>query len=463
MKITQFYSATVLIEEKTKILCDPWLTGSGLGGSWAQYPPYDFKPEVFDGVDYIYISHIHHDHLSVPTLERLDKSIPVLIHEFPGKGMKRIIESAGFEAIELQHNTQMDLGNGMSIDILAADDCNPEICGKAMGCTEWRKELGTLQIDTMAVIKNDRHTIVNINDCPYPIAKTVSEKIKFQYGDIDLLLMGYIKAASHPACFDYPSEKKMQMAWVKQERKLEENAEYVRIFKPRYFMPFAGSYILAGKNHVLEEYRGEPSLEYALKWYSAKFADSPYKCIGLSSDTTFDIESGVQSKPFEKIDAAEKEKYINDVLVKARYDWDDDPIPSWESLVSLLPEAYARFEKARGRYMWKSDTNILIRVNDKFIKVSCNGSGYDIIGIDEAEDIRPMLAMDMDIRLLYRILRGPKYCTWGIADGGYHVTYRREPDNYERGLYYCLAHFYSGDVTPVASSKSQLLQVNLTS
>ena len=60
MKITYLNSASVLIEDKNvKILCDPWLDGEEYFGSWGIYPPYDFRPEIFDDVDFIHISHIH--------------------------------------------------------------------------------------------------------------------------------------------------------------------------------------------------------------------------------------------------------------------------------------------------------------------------------------------------------------------------------------------------------------------
>ncbi|PJC50554.1 MAG: Zn-dependent hydrolase, partial [Nitrosopumilales archaeon CG_4_9_14_0_2_um_filter_34_16] len=87
MKITQLNSASVMIENndessKVKILCDPWLDGEEYLGSWAIYPPYDFNPDNFTDVDFIYVSHIHPDHCSAKTLSKLNKDIPVLIHNF---------------------------------------------------------------------------------------------------------------------------------------------------------------------------------------------------------------------------------------------------------------------------------------------------------------------------------------------------------------------------------------------
>ena len=77
MEITYHNSAAVLIkDDNTKILIDPWLSNGEYFGAWGIYPPYDFKPEEFDDVDYIYISHIHPDHCSPITLSKLNKKIP---------------------------------------------------------------------------------------------------------------------------------------------------------------------------------------------------------------------------------------------------------------------------------------------------------------------------------------------------------------------------------------------------
>ena len=41
-----------------------------------------------------------------------------------------------------------------------------------------------------------------------------------------------------------------------------------------------------------------------------------------------------------------------------------------------------------------------------------------------------------------RILSGPKNAHWNNAEIGSHLTFERKPDNYERGLYYCLSYFH---------------------
>ena len=59
----------------------------------------------------------------------------------------------GFEVIECDNCKPYMLDNGGSITIYAADNCNPEICGKFMGCGVVEKKFGSTQIDSLALFQ----------------------------------------------------------------------------------------------------------------------------------------------------------------------------------------------------------------------------------------------------------------------------------------------------------------------
>ncbi len=83
MKIRYIKSSCVSVESNgVKILTDPWLVDGEYYGSWCHYPPLDVDNEYLASIDYIYISHIHPDHFSRNSLEILNKTIPVLIHQY---------------------------------------------------------------------------------------------------------------------------------------------------------------------------------------------------------------------------------------------------------------------------------------------------------------------------------------------------------------------------------------------
>ena len=140
MKIKLYRSATVgIITENYKLLADPWLTDGEYYGSWCHYPYYDLEKNLDEINSYngIYISHIHPDHCSDETLKKIDKSIPIYIHKYHAPFLKFKIETMGFNVIEIENGETLKLSNNLQIKIFAADDCNPKLCYKFLGCANF--------------------------------------------------------------------------------------------------------------------------------------------------------------------------------------------------------------------------------------------------------------------------------------------------------------------------------------
>ncbi|MGH8607320.1 MAG: MBL fold metallo-hydrolase [Gammaproteobacteria bacterium] len=80
MKIHFVGHASILVEvDGVRILSDPWWRGPCFGAQWWTYPVPDIGT-VGDGrLDYIYISHGHHDHLHHGTLKTLPHDAKVLV------------------------------------------------------------------------------------------------------------------------------------------------------------------------------------------------------------------------------------------------------------------------------------------------------------------------------------------------------------------------------------------------
>ena len=454
MKITQLNSASVMIEDgvgdsKVKILCDPWLEGEEYLGSWAMYPPYTFNPDNFTDIDFIYVSHIHPDHSSAKTLSKLNKDIPVLIHNFPEKFLKNKIESLGFKTIELEHGLRISLKNNLHINIMAADNCDPNICGQIMGCGLAEVKFKTTQIDTMAVFDNEKQVIVNTNDCPFDIAKDTASLIKSLYGNIDVLLVGYVAASSWPHCYNLPDDEKHQESIKKQLTKLDTTKKYIELLQPKYYIPFAGRYTLCGKNTALNQYRGEPELEDAFEWLCSNVSPEKYRGIIMNNDCWLDIDTGKINKSYIPIDKNEKQKYINDVLSKKKFPYEYESIPSSSEIWNLIPKSYENFEKIRKKINWVSNSIIILKTidvnnDDLIIAISCNGKGFQKISKSDIENYDQYMSISLDIRLLKWLLSGPQKAHWSNADLGCHLIYNRVGSIYKRGLFYCWNHFYSG-------------------
>ena len=84
--------------------------------------------------------------------------------------MKNNIERLGFNVIELENGQSYPVSERVNISVFAADNCNPEICGRMFGCVSSQTE-GSSQLDSLCVIENDGEVLVNTNDCPWEISK----------------------------------------------------------------------------------------------------------------------------------------------------------------------------------------------------------------------------------------------------------------------------------------------------
>ena len=451
MRITQLNSASIIIEDRTnesqtKILCDPWLDGEEYLGSWAIYPHYEFVPEKFSDIDFIYISHIHPDHSSAKTLSQLNKNIPVLIHNFPEKFLKQKIEGLGFKTIELEHGVRTKLKNNLHINILAADNCDPSICGQIMGCGIAEVKYKTTQIDTIAVFDNGDQVVVNTNDCPFDIAKTVSTNIKSSYGKIDLILAGYVAASSWPHCYNLSDDDKKEQAIKKQFTKLETTKKYIELFKPKFYLPFAGHYTLCGKNTLLNKYRGEPELGDAFEWLISHVS-SKYLGVILNYDCWLDLDTGKTNKDYTPIDKTQKKKYMEEILINKKFPYEKDAMPTASKIYDLIPKAYENFEKIRKKIGWISNTSIILKTTDGndqdlIIVIKCNGDGYYKINKEDVSKYDNYMMISLDIRLLMWLLSGPHKAHWSNADLGSHLRYDRVGSVYKRGLFFCWNHFY---------------------
>ena len=172
--------------------------------------------------------------------------------------LKRNLTRLGRNVIELKHGEKFECGAGLNIYIYASDDCNPEICFKFFGCGKSKSvDGGSTGIDTMSVFESSDHCILNVNDCPYELSKTALSRVLTNHKSVDLLLVGYAGAGSYPQCWScYSDDDKLSKYGVKKKNHfLNMGLDYINQVQPKYYMPFAGTYVLSGRNAKLERFR----------------------------------------------------------------------------------------------------------------------------------------------------------------------------------------------------------------
>ncbi|WP_276353599.1 MBL fold metallo-hydrolase [Cohnella caldifontis] len=447
MIVRYIKSACVVVEhDNTKVLCDPWLTDGIYYGSWYHYPPLKFQAEDFRDVDYIYISHIHPDHLDTATLKRLPKHIPVLIASFNEKFVRSIIKECGFEhVVEINAGETFRLSEDFQMEILGADFCDPSICGKSFGCT-LQTHRSTSLVDTLAVFHAGGKTVVNANDCAYPVTLSACDYIVQKYNTVDMLLTGYAGAGPYPQCYVYQDETEyLRRAENKKNQFLEQCVNYADHLKPKYFLPFAGQYTLGGKLAELNAYRGVPELEEldALLLPKLRSRGLFSRMVLLNSGESFDVEAEISSAPYTPINLVEKEKYIREVLSLKRFSYEEDPVPSENELLDMLRSAQAAMIdrlKKRDIQPWLHNWNVYISAgeSEKMFRIPLNQLGVETVGLEEIQS--PFLKVHIDPRLLRRILERKAHIN--NAEIGSHLRYERDPDEYDRALFVCLYYLH---------------------
>jgi UDP-MurNAc hydroxylase len=442
MKLTYIYNACVLIEHQgKKVLCDPWLSDAIYYGSWFKYPPINASAKDFFDIDYLYISHIHPDHLDVKTLKEFPREIPVLICSYAHKFLLKILKRLGFKKIiELSQKDFFELGPDFKIEIIAADFCNPKLCDKHFACAPQAQKIGkSEQIDSMAIFSTPTETLLNLNDVPYGIAYKSLEYIKKTYPQINCLLVGYSGAGPYPQCFDNldPTEKSLK-ASLKKKQFLNQAIAFIKTLNPEIFMPFAGQYVLGGSLHTLNKDRGVPEVEELRNLFDfyLKEHDLTAKMLQLNSMEHFDLDKKKCSKPFTPPNPVLRKKYIEEKLTGKKLDYEED-LYDVNELKKCIYNAYDHLIEYQKKWNYTPKQNLYIDFGEKdFFHLPIDGKALR----ETSELVEPYVKIKLNPRLLSRILQ--KKAHWNNAEIGSHLSFDRRPDFYDRGLYFTLSFFH---------------------
>src|SRR5262249_48600652 len=85
----------------TRLLVDPLLTAHiGHGGVVGRvYPPRIFDLDAFPAIDAVLLTHEHEDHFDIPSLNRLDRGIPIVLSQRSSGAARAILDEMGFRVL----------------------------------------------------------------------------------------------------------------------------------------------------------------------------------------------------------------------------------------------------------------------------------------------------------------------------------------------------------------------------
>jgi Beta-lactamase superfamily domain len=224
MKITFIGHASILVETRgLSVLSDPWWGSPCFGAQWWNYPSAAAHLAEGRKLDYIYISHGHHDHLHPGTLGRLDRGARVLIAA--GTDLAPSIQAAGFQVIEVEPAATCDLGNGVHCRI--SPTCND---------------------DSLMIISDGEEVCVNLNDAlhaaPPAVQATFVERIRAWYPKLDYVFCGFGVASHFPNCYRIPGKDRERTAQKRQQYFNSQWAVLMAALQPRFAFPFAADVVL---------------------------------------------------------------------------------------------------------------------------------------------------------------------------------------------------------------------------
>lgn len=437
MKVKKLGSATVIIEtDEVSILCDPWLTDGIYYGSWCNYPPIELEKCDFSEIDYVYISHVHPDHFDPKTMMLLSTETPVLIHKYHQKFLKANIERLGFKVIELDNSVPFELSKNTKLSIYAADNCDPRICGHMFGC--FTSDIkGSMQLDSLCVIDDGKSILVNTNDCPYGIAKNTLSLVKKAYPKIDFALVGYTSASLYPHCMMNFTESEMEAGIERAKNSgLSTAIQTLNVLQPTHYMPFAGTYIIGGREYRKNKNLPIPEIQHAVLKIQQELKDLDVHAnpVLLNFNEFFDVAAGQQSSSYSPIETEERARYIEEVAQHFKYDFDDDERPGDDELIEMFGIAVEGIKRKQKELSFYEDINLLFDLPS---------GAYAKINLREGElsTITDHIALDnwhrfsLDPKLLARALRGPRFANWNNIEIGGLLNFSRNPDVYRMDVH----------------------------
>jgi len=224
MRATSVGHAGILIDTVDgSILCDPWFVPAFFG-SWFVFPRNDqLSDDLMHRIEhptYLYISHLHADHLDETWLaEHVDRQATVLVPGFPTKELERRIRDLGFDKIiRTTDGEETALGRDLRIAIHVETSITDGPGG-----------------DSALVVSDGTARLVNQNDC-----RTDDLDALRAHGAVDLHWLQYSGAIWYPMVYEESPERMRELVDAKVASQFARAMRYVEAVGARMVVPSAG-------------------------------------------------------------------------------------------------------------------------------------------------------------------------------------------------------------------------------
>ena len=306
-KIKHFANSFISVEEGNSIIaCDPWI-GKTNDNGWFSYPIKNVKEiekKVFKS-NFVYISHLHCDHLDFKTLKNFkNKNLTFIIKKFKNGALKKKLEKISNNVLEVEPFKKKKINEDFTIAII------PQIISNSDNLPDNIQ----YDMDTSIVIQSNRDKTLFYNNVDNPlnmkVLKTVNNFIKNKFKkNIDVFCCALGAASEYPQCFLNINRKKEKKRIINES--LDEIYTFLKYLKPKIFFPAGGTYSIYGKFHKLNKYIAQPNFS-EIKAKISSLKTNTYNLIGEGS-VCFNNKNYNVSKKLKKINNGFDKKFINQI------------------------------------------------------------------------------------------------------------------------------------------------------
>jgi UDP-MurNAc hydroxylase len=209
------------------VLMDPWFSRDGaFYRTWFQFP--ENRPlldRALTGTRAICVSHNHADHLDPSVLEQACAADPTLRIHVPRYGtgflLQRVAKTAAAIADRFVEHAAWEAFEAAGASIFFVPEEAPG------------------SVDSALVARfPDGRALVNLNDSR--LSSDQLKRIRELVGRVDVLALQCSGASEYPVCYDYPLEKKSELARKKRADKFALCREIIDVLRPERLLFFAG-------------------------------------------------------------------------------------------------------------------------------------------------------------------------------------------------------------------------------
>lgn len=220
MRITFLGHAGLYLETRHgTILSDPWFNPAYFA-SWFPFPSNDgIDLERISHPDFLYVSHLHYDHLDTRFLrEHVDKRATVILPDYPLSLLEERMRSLGFTRFLQTRNLEPVEVGGMRLTVAAMVAPTDGPIG-----------------DSGLIVDDGEHRVFDQND-----SRPIDIEAITAMGPFDAHFVQFSGAIWYPFVYDYPPKMMEALGRKKRANEMARAMRYIDEFGARWVFPSAG-------------------------------------------------------------------------------------------------------------------------------------------------------------------------------------------------------------------------------